>query len=167
MHALAVVRDRDVRLPFREGGVEPRPESGVEERRVARHDEHELGGRGLEGARHAREGALEAVQPVRDDGVTVAGVALGAAVRVDGYRPRLPPHRGEDVLDHGPAGHLHQPLVGAAHPRAAPPGEDHSGYRFARIGANAHISPIFVASSNHSANFLASEGRLASVGGDW
>ena len=119
------------------------------------------------GARHARKRALEPVQPVRDDGVTVARVAIGAAVRVDGYRPRLALHHGEHVLDHGPAAHLHQPLVGAAHPRAAPPGEDHPGYRFARIGANAHISPIFVAGSNHSANFLASEGRLASVGGDW
>ena len=83
------------------------------------------GGRGFEGARHARERALKPAQPVRDYRVAVAGVAVGAAVRVDRYRPCLPLHRGEDVLDHGPAGHLHQPLVGAAHPRAAPPGEDH------------------------------------------
>ena len=76
VHPFPVVRDRDVRLALDEGGVEPRPERRIDERRVAGNDEHELGGGGREGARHARERTLEPVHPVRDDRMAVAGVGV-------------------------------------------------------------------------------------------
>ena len=145
MHPLAVVRDRDVRLPLHESGVEARSERRSHERRVAGNDEDEIGGGGRERARHAGERTLEPLHPVRDDGMAVAGVALGAPVRIDGERRRLRLDGREHVLDHGPPRHLDQPLVDAAHPRPAAPGQDYRGHRVARIGAGAHISPIFTA----------------------
>src|SRR5690606_17368519 len=77
---------------------------------------------------HAGQRTLEALRVVADDGMAVPRVALLVAVGADEQDIHLRHERLDHVLDHGTAGHFHEPLVDAAHARAAAAGEHHAAH---------------------------------------